>query len=169
MAVVGSAGAEERGLYLGLGGGASFLEDIDGKAGGSSGHLESDTGWLALGVAGYSFSNGLRAEVEGAYRRNSADSARGIVGSGAVGGSIAAASLMTDVLYDFDLGMPVRPYLGTESAAGARSMEWRRASSAKSAKAMIAMIAPLLDAPELDTLASMGRGLTENDLHSHEI
>ena len=66
---------------------------------------------VGLGSLGWGFGNGLRAEVEGNYRHNDI---RRSAPAAAVGtsGHFRTYGVMANVLYDFNLGMPVVPYIG---------------------------------------------------------
>ncbi|HTO85657.1 MAG TPA: OmpA family protein [Methylomirabilota bacterium] len=108
-AQVASAG-ESPGLYLGAGGGADWLQDMKLRGDAPvpfNNDIDSDTGWAAIGTLGYRFGNGIRTEIEGGYRHNDADAF-----SGAAGSEVRTWDAMTNVLYDFDLGLPIRPYVG---------------------------------------------------------
>lgn len=105
-AMIGPAATADEvpGLYLGVGGGADWLQDMD-LNGGPSGDIDSDIGFAAIGSLGYRFGNGIRTELEGGYRNNDGDTAGNNV-------ETQAWNAMANVLYGFDLGIPVRPYLG---------------------------------------------------------
>ncbi|MGH7107203.1 MAG: outer membrane beta-barrel protein, partial [Acetobacteraceae bacterium] len=66
-------------------------------------------GFVGVGSIGYGLGNGLRVELQGDYYSN------GINGSSAntqVSGSENKYGVMANVLYDFNLGLPVVPYIG---------------------------------------------------------
>ena len=106
------------GLYVGAGVGANFMQDetlrvnIQSNAfrqrpASSFGFrqpLSFDTGAVGVVSVGYGFGNGLRAEIEGDYRYNAISSGGGS-DEQKYGG-------MANVLYDFNLGLPVTPYIG---------------------------------------------------------
>jgi opacity protein-like surface antigen len=102
--------AASRGPYLSAGGGLSLLQSIDFDIEGISfSKATFDAGWLASLSGGYAFENGLRAELEAAYRRNNIEKFGRLDGSG----NLSAATLMANAYYDFDIGnWPVTPYLG---------------------------------------------------------
>lgn len=107
-----ASAAESPGLYLGAGGGADWLQDMDLRGGAAaplSSQIDSDTGWAAIGSLGYRFGNGVRTEIEGGYRHNDGNA---LIGNGKVNTEVRAWDAMTNVLYDFDLGSPIRPYVG---------------------------------------------------------
>jgi outer membrane protein OmpA-like peptidoglycan-associated protein len=120
LAFVSAATAYERnGWYIGLEGGGSWVDDLDGTRrfdpnppGGpvatapEGGPLE--TGWVALGTVGYGFrSNNFRVELEGGYRDNDLDPS--------TQGSLTEWSAMLNVLYDISL----TERLGLSLGAGA--------------------------------------------------
>ena len=117
------------GLYVGAGVGANFMQDetlrenVRSNAFVQSGFgrptsvparsfelrqpLSFDTGAVGVVSVGYGFGNGLRAEIEGDYRYNGLSNERGLSNANEqkYGG-------MANVLYDFNLGLPVTPYIG---------------------------------------------------------
>ena len=102
-------------LYMGLGTGIAYSgnERFDD----TPMLLDYDLGFrLDMVTFGYAFDNGLRLELEGAQRRNDLeiiefDDARGIVNTG-LNDAVDSASLMANAIYEFDLGIVLRPYLG---------------------------------------------------------
>jgi OOP family OmpA-OmpF porin len=112
------------GLYVGAGAGVNFLNPepnlgfgLPGGAGTLLSHngIHFTPGWTGVVSVGYGFGNGLRAEIEGDYRRNQVDYTSGVAtGSNGFENKFGG---MVNVLYDFNLsmwGMPdwVEPYLG---------------------------------------------------------
>jgi len=105
------------GLYVGAGVGLNFHQDstFSNNGGGSDARLRyRDVGAVALGSIGWGFGNGLRAEIEGSYRQNRVDSAKGGgLRSTSAGGYLNNYAVMANVLYDFNIaGFPVVPYVG---------------------------------------------------------
>jgi opacity protein-like surface antigen len=96
------------GFYIGGAGGLNWLRDtkIEGGAIGSS--TDYDLGWAALGTLGYKLTNGFRFEGELGYRENDVDNAAGAAGQG----DASAKSLMANLLYDFNTGSAITPYIG---------------------------------------------------------
>lgn len=92
------------GLYLGLGGGVNWSQDMDFDPGPK---IDQDVGWAALGSLGYRFQSGLRTELEGGYRQNDGE----FNGTG-INTDTSAWTGMANALYDFDFGSPFRPYVG---------------------------------------------------------
>ncbi|MBL6455343.1 OmpA family protein [Belnapia sp. T6] len=96
------------GLYIGAGGGLNFHQTSNNN--GAKTKFD-DVGAVGLVAIGWGFGNGLRAEIEGSYRHNEI---RSITGGGrnGNGGYFRNYAAMANVLYDFNLGLPVIPYLG---------------------------------------------------------
>jgi outer membrane protein OmpA-like peptidoglycan-associated protein len=120
LVFVSAASAYERnGWYIGLEGGGSWVDDLDGvrsfdaaPPGGlvttTPGTAPFETGWAALGTVGYAFrTNNFRVELEGGYRDNDVDPS--------AAGSLTEWSAMLNVLYDISL----TERLGLSLGAGA--------------------------------------------------
>jgi len=96
------------GPYIAGGAGINFLQDQNPRLalpGGvvTTGHSQSGIGPAAVLSMGWGFGNGLRAEVEGNFRRNSTTTPNG--------GELKYGT-MANVIYDF-VGLPiVQPYFG---------------------------------------------------------
>jgi len=97
-----SASADEPSLYLGAGAGLNFLNDLDLSAGGD---VDTDLGWVGIGALGFRLGNGIRTELEGGYRFNDGDIA-------GVSSNVQTWSAMANLLYDWDTGTALEPYLG---------------------------------------------------------
>jgi outer membrane protein OmpA-like peptidoglycan-associated protein len=105
------------GLYMGAGVGVNLMQgekvdSIKGPGGsfGTNSKLQSQVGPAGVVSLGWGFGNGLRAEVEGAFRGNRFN---GLSDSGAaVGGNEQKFGAMFNVLYDFVGIGPVQPYVG---------------------------------------------------------
>ncbi|WP_431284012.1 OmpA family protein [Humitalea sp. 24SJ18S-53] len=125
------------GVYIGGGAGVNFLDDMGIKPGsgttaqlqaaglGPSGNASFATGWVGVVSVGWGFGNGVRAEVEGNFRQNDVDSVTGFrTGVGATNstGSVQQYGVMANALFDFDLGLPIVPYLGV--GAGYVVQKW---------------------------------------------
>ncbi len=111
------------GIYLGSRIGWSSLQD-----GGISGDLVSlnakyKDGYAVMGAVGYAHSSGLRFELEGGYRSNDLEQITATaIGTGgpplpvgvplAAIGEMQSANVMANAYYDFDLGLPVSPFVG---------------------------------------------------------
>ena len=126
------------GLYVGVGGGYNqlstegvthvgtpFGKDIGGE-------IKFDGGLAALGSVGWGFSNGLRLELEGSYRKNklseaSAASLRNAPGNG----SESKSAVFLNALYDFDkTSLGISPYVGL--GIGRARIKWDDAGAANS-------------------------------------
>lgn len=115
--------------YVGFFGGANWVDDHSFSAATSptvsadtlTWSTDGDTGFVVGGAIGLNLSgmaNGLRAEIEVAYRQNKVDGAwitntttPTAVSSGTLDFDHSTFSVMANAWYDFDLG-GVRPYLG---------------------------------------------------------
>jgi outer membrane protein OmpA-like peptidoglycan-associated protein len=97
------------GFYLGAEGGLNWMFNTSTGTPLGSGTLYPDIGWAAGGMVGYDFV-GPRVELEGVYRRNTAT-----VGAGsfnAFGAAKDDTAIMANVLYDFNAGGTIVPYIG---------------------------------------------------------
>lgn len=98
------------GFYVGAEGGLNWMFQTNAATPfGASGTLYPSTGWAAGGMVGYDFI-GPRVELEGIYRSNYAT-----VGSGpfnAFGAHKDDTAIMANVLYDFNAGGTIVPYIG---------------------------------------------------------
>lgn len=99
------------GVYVSLGAGFNLLNESDEKASGRSGTTKYDGGYAGVGAVGYGWGNGLRTELEGAYRNNTIKSARFAGVDTRASGSMSSLSLMANAIYDFNLGS-FSPYIG---------------------------------------------------------
>ena len=98
------------GFYAGVEGGGGWMFNTNVLTPfGQSGTLYPQFGWQAGGVIGYDFV-GPRVELEGVYRNNQAT-----VGSGsfnAFGASKDDVAIMANLMYDFNAGGTIVPYIG---------------------------------------------------------
>jgi len=126
------------GLYIGAGAGGNLLgkTDVTGstaadKAALGGGNWSTDFAWGYVGVLsmGWGFGNGLRAEIEGNYRRNDLErfTIDGFVAQGA-SGRINTYGAMVNALYDIGAvqGWPVQITLG-----GGVGYAWSRYDSVR--------------------------------------
>jgi OOP family OmpA-OmpF porin len=97
------ASAQQQGPYVGIGLGATWLDEADVK-GTPSGKFDFDTGYAGLLKGGYAFGNGWRAEGEFGVREWGAD--------GAGSGDLRAYNIFANALYDFMPNSNWSPYLG---------------------------------------------------------
>ncbi len=114
------------GFYVGAGAGLNFVQSTDVRVTGpaaaglsnaaASGTIDFSMGFGGVISVGYGLGNGLRAEIEGNYRQNEVDSISGypglVTGGTRSDGKFRSYGVMANVLYDFDLGLPITPYLG---------------------------------------------------------
>lgn len=124
--------AQSEGPYVALGAGLVIPEesDLDGPTAATSGDVEFDNGWAAMIAGGYAWGNGLRTELEFSYRDTGVD---GITTPGATNGDGSANALatMANVLYDFDFGIGLKPYLGAGiGLARVEAENWRNSAGA---------------------------------------
>jgi len=131
MLLAGPALAEDagKGPYLGLSGGANWMEDYDLAGGSDAG---TDTGWVGLGTFGYRFGGGLRTELEAGWRDNDIDS---ISGEMDASGDVTAKTLMINALYDFHNNSRLTPYLG--AGVGIAKIEFDGVTAASMMPVMI--------------------------------
>lgn len=112
------------GFYVGIGGGLNVLEDltipdVDTPIGPQpGGYVAADPGGVILGSLGWSFSNGLRFEVEGSFRSNGFEQATaGALMDDEAGGHQETTAIFANAFYDIDLtslglNTSVSPYIG---------------------------------------------------------
>jgi outer membrane protein OmpA-like peptidoglycan-associated protein len=113
------------GLYVGAGAGINWLQESDVGLSREfapfvtrPGQIEFSLGFAGVISLGWGFGNGVRAEIEGSYRQNEADSVSGSQGLGVppfrTNGTARSYGVMANALYDFDLGPGafVMPYIG---------------------------------------------------------
>lgn len=131
-AVPVSAFADQiNGLYMTIGGGInrhsnqSSLTGVTPSLGislpATAPQNEFGNGLTVLGAVGYGFGNGMRAEVEGAYRQNAVLRNRnpGILYDG---NNERKYTLMLNGILDVDVGLPVKPFIG--AGGGLAIVSW---------------------------------------------
>jgi len=97
------AKAETSPLYLQFGGGLSLLEDSDFSGSGNTTGTDFNSGWGVYGAVGMGIFDSVRAELELAHRRNTADT---------LNGALKASSLFANIYYDFGSLWGFSPYVG---------------------------------------------------------
>lgn len=105
----------ERGFYIGAGGGIQHKESTKGDLFGGAaraGSTYDDLGWTANIAGGYDFGDGPRIELEGTYLRTGVKRSYSSPAGISTGGSPEVWAGLVNFLYDFDLGLPLKPYLG---------------------------------------------------------
>ncbi|MBV9785671.1 MAG: OmpA family protein [Acidisphaera sp.] len=105
------------GLYIGAGAGVNILQTEHAQRSPALGigktKDQSNAGFAGVGSVGYGLGNGLRFELEGDYRWNRFRHIEGTRFPTNAGGSQENYGAMGNVLYDFDIGMPMfYPYVG---------------------------------------------------------
>ena len=112
------------GFYVGAGAGINFMQETDVSLSGSgvaalpsasrSGTLDTNLGFAGVVSLGWGYGNGIRAEAEFSFRQNSVDTISGFANpnAGSASGDIRSYGFMLNALYDFDIGLPIFPYLG---------------------------------------------------------
>lgn len=117
-----------RGFYIGAGAGYNYRGEIDMKDlpyFPFRTSIQGNSGFGALGSAGYGFGNGLRLELEGNYRQSSIQKITGTPFPATAGGQISTYGVMANALFDMDVGFPwIYPYLGV-GAGYAWTNVWR--------------------------------------------
>ena len=98
------------GFYVGIEGGGNWMFNNNVTTPfGASGTIYPQIGWAAGGMIGYDFV-GPRVEIEGVYRHNQAT-----VGGGtfnAFGAAKDDIGVIANILYDFNAGGTIVPYIG---------------------------------------------------------
>jgi len=97
------------GFYAGIEGGGTWMFNTTSGTPMGSGTIYPALGWAAGGMIGYDFV-GPRVEIEGVYRNNQAT-----VGAGpfnAFGASKDDIGVLANILYDFNPGGTIVPYIG---------------------------------------------------------
>jgi len=107
------------GLYVGGATGVNFLETLQSSE--ATTKIGTEAGPMGWGAVGWSFGNGLRAEVEGSYRSSDLDgiSTRRVNGAllplSETNGSAGIPAFTVNAKYDLPVppfAIPVQPYIG---------------------------------------------------------
>ncbi|WBO57964.1 OmpA family protein [Acidocella sp. MX-AZ03] len=116
------------GPYVSLGAGTTIQNpiNINSRSTGSSGKMLFRDSYSGDAAVGYGFGNGFRVELNGNFYR---DTAHKVDGNGGLGqtrvtGGLNTYGPMVNVLYDFNVGLPIFPYVG----AGA-GYQWQKFDS----------------------------------------
>jgi len=95
------------GWYLGLEGGAAWIEDWSHARVGAplpgAASADFEAGWTVIATVGYAFAGNWRAEFEGGYRDNDIDTYTGLGVLQAITGDVWEASFLINLLYDIYL------------------------------------------------------------------
>ena len=108
----GSTAFATPGTYLSGGLGFTLASDGDMDGNGRHGEAEFDTGYVVQGAFGHGYQNGVRAEVELAYRDNDFDTVEISNHNYSASGDINTVSVMLNGYYDFKIAASFTPYLG---------------------------------------------------------
>jgi len=104
------------GPYVSLEGGTSLLNPapFDARYAVFTGKVLFKNSYTGAGAIGYGFGNGVRVELAGNWYRNTAAKfdLDGDAGNSTLAGGSNTYGPMVNVLYDFDAGLPVFPYVG---------------------------------------------------------
>jgi outer membrane protein OmpA-like peptidoglycan-associated protein len=110
------------GPYVSLGAGANFegafkLKNFQFATApvdnGLWAHVHSNTGYVLQGSVGYGFGNGFRAEVEGDFTSSTFSKIYdSLYGTDATDGTEEKGGVFLNGLYDFNVGLPIFPYVG---------------------------------------------------------
>ncbi|MBI1214013.1 MAG: outer membrane beta-barrel protein [Alphaproteobacteria bacterium] len=104
---------EDNHLYVGLSAGGNWLHDTSAATAFSSTvSIKFDTGYALVANVGYHWSNGLRAELEAAYRDNTLGQIADTTPLGRPDGDVTQFSLMANALYDVRLADDIDLSLG---------------------------------------------------------
>jgi len=117
--VAGAASAQPvQGFYVGGGLGLSDVNLTEGALGGQTYEQDWQPGGIGVLSLGYGFGNGLRAEIEGAYRAYESDYGKLGRQNAASSGRAQAYGVFANLIYDLDLRLlglntkAVVPYFG---------------------------------------------------------
>ena len=106
------------GLYIAGGAGVNFqqnqgIQPVNGATLANTTNLQSQAGAVGVLSLGWSFGNGLRAELKGDYRYNAYSKMHFPGSTFTIGGNEQKAGPMVNLLYDFnDVSTIVVPYFG---------------------------------------------------------
>lgn len=112
MIAAGQSQAHHQGWYVGLEGGANWVDDTDfgytrvnppALTVTPAGSADFDTGWAAFATVGYAFEKNWRIELEGGYRSNDADIALPAGALYPTEAELTEISAMINLIYDVPL------------------------------------------------------------------
>jgi OmpA-OmpF porin, OOP family len=107
-----------QGLYIGAGAGYNIPQLVRATPqspafGTNSLRLNENGGFAGVGSLGYGFGNGLRLEVEGAYRNDGLRHLNDTPFPTAASGRVKMYGAMVNAMFDMDIGVPwLFPYVG---------------------------------------------------------
>ncbi len=133
------------GPYISLGAGVDFLQDEVVKPYGGSGPLERDfrfnPGPAGNAALGFGLGDGLRLEVEGDYAHSHLNGVKLSSGlPGGAGGNEPQYGGFVNLAYDFNLGLPVFPFVGV--GAGYQAIELDRVGSGRTGFSLDPQLSP---------------------------
>ena len=128
LLLVMPASAGQNGLYVGIEGGASFIQTMDGVETFSGltffERIDVDTGWAVLATVGYEWDN-WRLEGELGYRNNDMERIRFHTGGTSADiDDLSQLTLMANLLYDITLHPNVTLSLGAGVGVDRLNFEW---------------------------------------------
>ncbi len=133
------------GPYISLGAGADFLQnqvvEPYGAVGPTKRDFSFDPGPAGNAALGYGFGTGLRLEVDGDYAQNHLSGAKfpsGVPGE-ALGNEVQYGGFV-NLAYDFNLGLPVVPFIGV--GAGYQALELDRVGAGPAGSHLNPRISP---------------------------
>ncbi|MSP82155.1 MAG: OmpA family protein [Alphaproteobacteria bacterium] len=107
--LAGTAAAQDRGFYVGLGAGLNLPADIAIDGGAIATDADAGYGGGAVGALGFAYGNGFRTELEVGYRTNSVDDLSGVAGGS---GDVDAMTIMVNAYYGLENESRLTPYVG---------------------------------------------------------
>jgi opacity protein-like surface antigen len=114
--------AEERsdrhGPYIGLEAGLSFLSDSKFSGTLDGFEVSFDTGFSIGAALGYKFTKHFRLEADLGYRQSDVDKITGFAVPLGGSGDMSTLTVLGNAYYDFDLGIPIVPYIGVGIGLG---------------------------------------------------
>jgi len=115
------------GLYVGAGAGGNFITDEYERHSpglGTTGKtLQFKPGFTGEASIGYGLGNGIRLEIEGNYLNNTLHKSTGSAFPTRSGGVQENYGAFVNGLYDFNLGLPIFPYVG--GGVGYETTHWK--------------------------------------------
>jgi outer membrane protein OmpA-like peptidoglycan-associated protein len=101
------------GPYVSLEAGTSISNPVNYSAAATSGKFLSRPDYAGVGSVGYGFGNGFRVELGGNFYRNTFHKADdNTLGQSRAFGGQNTYGPMVNALYDFNVGLPIFPYVG---------------------------------------------------------
>ena len=116
------------GFYIGAEGGVNWLLNTStnvtvsgpGFLGNGSANISASTGWTAGGMVGYDFI-GPRVELEARFIQNTVNV--NFPGGATAGGNFNQVPIMANLLYDFNAGGVIVPYIGAGAGVAFQNLQ----------------------------------------------